>query len=84
MSSPSFPSVSSDPARIDAWCGSWIEERGAPWLLGGEAGTQSRGDWDASSPRVLIVRLSTYRDVADSMTHPLLGQLAREVEGTFV
>ncbi|HKB15135.1 MAG TPA: radical SAM protein, partial [Planctomycetota bacterium] len=67
-----------------AWCGAWIEERGAPWLLGGEAGTQPARDWDASSPRVLIVRLSTYRDVADSMTHPLLGQLAREVEGTFV
>ncbi|MCI0586552.1 MAG: radical SAM protein [Planctomycetes bacterium] len=78
------PALSPDPARIEAWCGDWIEGRGAPWLLGGEAGTQSRGEWDAASPRVLIVRLSTYRDVADSMTHPLLGQLAREVEGTFV
>ncbi|HET6203770.1 MAG TPA: radical SAM protein [Planctomycetota bacterium] len=83
-----FPPPASSPSagrpRVLDWCRGWIEERGAPWLLGGEAGTQAPEEWDASAVRVLVVRLSTYRDVADSMTHPLLAQLAREVEGTFV
>ncbi len=53
------------------------------WLRGGEPNTIPAGAFDASPLRVLIARLSTYRDTADSFTHKLLYQIAAGIPGTF-
>ena len=39
--------------------------------------------WEKRSYRVLITRLSTARDTADSFTHQLLYQIASEIPGIF-
>jgi hypothetical protein len=54
------------------------------WFLGGEPNTQPAADFETSRLRLLVCRLSTYRDTASSITHGLLAQVAREVPGTFV
>src|SRR5262245_59661670 len=54
------------------------------WLLGGEPNTQPAPEFDVATLRVLVCRLSTYRDVAPSITHGLLAQIARSVDGVFV
>jgi len=54
------------------------------WFLGGEPGSMEPERFPDAPVRLLIARPSTYRDVAASITHPLLGQLAGEVPGVFV
>ena len=54
------------------------------WTLGREPNTQDPSGFATARLRILCARLSTYRDVAPSMTHGLLAQLARSVPGTFV
>jgi radical SAM superfamily enzyme YgiQ (UPF0313 family) len=54
------------------------------WFLGNEPGAMEPERFSAATVRLLIARPSTYRDVAASITHPLLGQLAAEVPGVFV
>ncbi|MBI1849111.1 MAG: hypothetical protein HYR85_02075 [Planctomycetes bacterium] len=54
------------------------------WFLGGEPNVQAPEEMADARLRFLVCRLSTYRDTAGSITHGLLGQVAREVAGTFV
>jgi radical SAM superfamily enzyme YgiQ (UPF0313 family) len=53
------------------------------WLRGGELNTIPAKAWDSRPFRVLISRLSTYRDTADSFTHTLLYQLISRIDGAF-
>ncbi len=53
------------------------------WLRGGEPNTLPASEFDNSPFRILIARLSTYRDTADSFTHKLLYQIAASIPGTF-
>jgi radical SAM superfamily enzyme YgiQ (UPF0313 family) len=53
------------------------------WLRGGELNTIPAQEWDSRPFRVLISRLSTFRDTADSFTHTLLYQLIGRIEGAF-
>ncbi|KAF1081069.1 MAG: hypothetical protein GQF41_2883 [Candidatus Rifleibacterium amylolyticum] len=54
------------------------------WFQGGEPGTQSPRLFAESRLRVLIVRLSPYREVAAGITHTYLYQLAAAVAGVYV
>ena len=54
------------------------------WLLGDEPNAQPWTEFERAKLRVLVARLSTYRDVASSMSHALVGQIAREVPGVYV
>lgn len=54
------------------------------WFRGGELNTFDADDFDRSDYKILISRLSTSRDTADSITHKIIYQLARGVCGTFV
>ena len=53
------------------------------WLRGGELNTCALQDFYANTYRILITRLSTYRDTAESFTHKLLYQIATSVQGVF-
>jgi hypothetical protein len=53
------------------------------WLRGNELNTISAREWDSRPFRVLISRLSTYRDTVDSFTHTLLYQLISRIDGAF-
>ena len=53
------------------------------WLRGGELNTLLPAQFDARPFRVLITRLSTYRDTADSITHALLYQMLSRIDGVF-
>jgi hypothetical protein len=53
------------------------------WFQGGEPGSQPARAFQDACMRVLFVRLSPYRDVAASLTHGLLMQLAGSVQGVF-
>lgn len=53
------------------------------WLKGGEPNTMDPALFHQARLRFLICRLSTYRDVSISASHPLVAQIAREVEGVF-
>ena len=53
------------------------------WLRGGELNTIPVQEWDSRPFRVLISRLSTFRDTADSFTHTLLYQLIGRIDGAF-
>ncbi len=53
------------------------------WLRGGEPNTIPSSEFNESPFRLLIARLSTYRDTADSFTHKLLYQIAASIPGTF-
>ncbi|MBM4055697.1 MAG: radical SAM protein [Planctomycetes bacterium] len=53
------------------------------WLKGGEPNTMPPSLFSASEVKFLICRLSTYRDVATSISHALVAQIAQEVEGVF-
>ena len=58
--------------------------RGGLWLAGDEPGRPDPADFDRARLRLLICRLSTYDDVAPSITHRLLLAAARAVPGTYV
>jgi len=53
------------------------------WLRGGEINTLPAGQFDARPLRVLITRLSTYRDTAHSLTHKQLYQLLAAIDGVY-
>lgn len=53
------------------------------WLKGGEPNTMDPPLFHQAEVRFLICRLSTYRDVSISLSHPLIAQIAQEVEGVF-
>lgn len=53
------------------------------WLRGGEPNTMDPALFHEAGLRFLICRLSTYRDVSISISHPLIAQIAQEVEGVF-
>lgn len=53
------------------------------WLKGGEPNTMDHALFHQAEVRFLICRLSTYRDVSISISHPLVAQIAQEVEGVF-
>lgn len=53
-------------------------------LDGGEPGRMDPGLFDSARVRVLIARLSCYRDVLHSITHRLLYWAARNTDGAFV
>lgn len=54
------------------------------WLKGGEPNTMPPHLFSQADLRFLICRLSTYRDVTASISHSLVSQIAREIEGVFV
>ncbi len=53
------------------------------WLKGGELNTPDPALFARAELRFLICRLSTYRDVSASISHGLVAQIAREVDGVF-
>ncbi|MFN3532646.1 MAG: B12-binding domain-containing radical SAM protein [Candidatus Brocadia sp.] len=53
------------------------------WLKGGEPNTMDTALFHQAELRFLICRLSTYRDVSTSISHPLVAQIAQEVNGVF-
>ncbi len=59
----------------------WYDENfhrltnGGVWLRGGEINVLDNSEFDNRSFRVIITRLSTYWDTADSFTHKLLYQM---------
>ena len=53
------------------------------WLRGGELNTLPAAGFEQRPFRVLITRLSTYRDTADSFTHKLLYQIISRISGAF-
>lgn len=53
------------------------------WLRGGEINTVPPREFDSRRFRVLITRLSTYRDTADSFTHKLLYQIVSKIDGVY-
>src|SRR3990170_1608977 len=53
------------------------------WLKGGELNTMDPPLFPQAGLRFLVCRLSTYRDVSASISHGLVAQIAREVEGVF-
>ena len=54
------------------------------WFQGGEPGTQPPQFFAEARLRVLIVRLSPYREVAAGITHTYLYQMAAAVNGVYV
>ncbi|GAB4270473.1 MAG: hypothetical protein Kow0029_07260 [Candidatus Rifleibacteriota bacterium] len=54
------------------------------WLAGGEPNTLSPDNFEDSAVKVLIARLSSYRDVAKGITHSYLYAMAASVEGSYV
>ena len=54
------------------------------WFFGNEPNTMPPEDFDKASIKVLIVRLSSYKDVASGITHQYLYQMAVSVEGSYV
>ena len=53
------------------------------WLRGGELNTLALQEFEKRPLRVLIARLSTYRDTSQSLTHKLLYQLLVAVDGVY-
>src|SRR3989339_246663 len=53
------------------------------WLKGGELNTMDPSLFTQAELRFLVCRLPTYRDVSASISHGLVAQIAREVEGVF-
>jgi len=53
------------------------------WLRGEEPNTLPVGVFAVAPLRVLIARLSTYRDTADSFTHKLLYQIVAGIPGAY-
>ncbi len=53
------------------------------WLKGEEPNTMDPALFYQAELRFLICRLSTYRDVSVSLSHPLVAQIAQEVTGVF-
>jgi radical SAM superfamily enzyme YgiQ (UPF0313 family) len=53
------------------------------WLRGGELNTVPAAGFERRSFRVLIARLSTWRDTADSFTHKLLFQIVAKIDGAY-
>lgn len=57
--------------------------RAGLWLKGEEPNTMDPALFYQAELRFLICRLSTYRDVSVSISHPLVAQIAQEVAGVF-
>jgi Radical SAM proteins, N-terminal len=53
------------------------------WLAGNEVNTLDPSEYDKRPFRVLIARLSTYYDTAESFSHKVLYQIAHRQRGTF-
>jgi radical SAM superfamily enzyme YgiQ (UPF0313 family) len=68
---------------------SWYEKRYPAlsgfglWLRGGELNTVPASEFERRPFRVLIARLSTWRDTADSFTHKLLYQIVSRIDNTY-
>jgi radical SAM superfamily enzyme YgiQ (UPF0313 family) len=67
----------------------WYERRwpslsaGGVWLRGGELNTLPPGLWAGRPYRVLVTRLSTYRDTAVSTSHLLIYALLAQLDGVY-
>jgi radical SAM superfamily enzyme YgiQ (UPF0313 family) len=67
----------------------WLDENGhllvgaGVWTLGGEPNTDPAEAFDARRLRVLVARLSTYRDVATSTSHGVVAELFRRAGDVF-
>ena len=53
------------------------------WLRGGEPNILDPGEYLHRPARILIARLSTYHDVAESFTHRLLYRIAANIDGLY-
>src|SRR4030042_1368893 len=53
------------------------------WLRGGEINTLPKEEYGLRPFRVLFTRLSTYKDVASSLTHSTLYQIAASIPDVF-
>lgn len=56
---------------------------GGVWLSGAEPNRLGPGEWDGRDFRVLISRLSTWKDTLESFTHRALYSVLRDMEGVF-
>lgn len=56
---------------------------GGTWLRGGELNTVPAADWDQRPYRVLVARLSTYRDTAVSTSHLLIHAVLAGLDGVY-
>ena len=67
----------------------WFEEHfhemsgAGKWFSGRGINLIPASEWETKKWRILIVRLSTARDTADSFTHQLLYQIAAQCDGVF-
>jgi radical SAM superfamily enzyme YgiQ (UPF0313 family) len=70
-------------------CSSWYQKAFPDltgyglWLRGGEPNTMPAREFDSRPFRVLITRLSTWRDTADSFTHKLIYQIISRIDGAY-
>jgi hypothetical protein len=60
----------------------WLSGFGL-WLRGGELNTVPAAEFEHRPFRVLIARLSTWRDTADSFTHKLLFQIVSRIDNAY-
>jgi radical SAM superfamily enzyme YgiQ (UPF0313 family) len=56
---------------------------GGVWLRGGELNTVPPAEWERRPYRVLVTRLSTYRDTAVSTSHLLIHALLAQLDGVY-
>lgn len=73
------------PAPWTGWYGrAWPRlSAGGVWLRGGELNTVPAAEWDRRPYRVLVARLSTYRDTAVSTSHLLIHAVLAGLEGVY-
>lgn len=78
-----------DPVPPPASWSGWYERAwprlsaGGVWLRGGELNTVPGAEWDHRPYRVLVARLSTYRDTAVSTSHLLIHAVLAGLGGVY-
>lgn len=81
----STPGPDPSPAPWAAWYErAWPQlSAGGVWLRGGELNTVPGAEWDRRPYRVLVARLSTYRDTAVSTSHLLIHAVLAGLDGIY-
>lgn len=79
------PGPVAPPAAWSGWYGqAWpLLSAGGVWLRGGELNTVPPAEWDHRPYRVLLARLSTYRDTAVSTSHLLVHAVLAGLAGVY-
>lgn len=78
-----------DPVPLPTPWAAWYEHAwprlsaGGVWLRGGELNTVPGSEWERRPYRVLVARLSTYRDTAVSTSHLMIHAVLAGLEGIY-